>query len=413
VKQENTKDRRYVKGKYTKAEKVWVRLLIFFRDIRSFFKYGQAYVFDTNMLVANTSLDKRYLNFFTLNRNYWATETAFKEANSLIFDKKYKRVFNHKLKELSFGTLREYYPNSCPLYYNYISAMHNPAIVWGENFGAERVIKTLIKNGSLTQEEQQINMRMISRLNEKKGMETIGDDVYALLRKANISNLSKKRQAIREKDANYFNDLKSLSLALLYCLQRKINVTFVTSDSDFLNIIFNLFPTVIQQFSFSEKILHKLGEQKKRDLMKGKRLTYFLDSFKFRKEMEKYSSDIFADNWKKDFLIFKIKYWDIPSQKYTTLDFRFDETTRFIFLNSHGNLFCPCAKNNENGNWLAYMYWWPPDSIHSIDVLKVVVRAKNGIIKEDARVSDANHAAYCRYPKEDSKGNLIFFSNFT
>lgn len=59
------------------------------------------------------------------------------------------------------------------------------------------------------------------------------------------------------------------------------------------------------------------------------------------------------------------------------------------------------------------MYWWPPSSIHNIQTLKVVVRAKNGIIKEDALVTDANHSAYCRYPQEDAKGNLKFFSNFT
>lgn len=410
---DNNKDKRYVRGQYSKAEKIWVKCLIFLRDIRAIWKYGQAYVFDTNMIVANQRADKRHLKLFTLNRNYWATETTFREANSLIFDKKYKRIFNHKLKELSFGKLREYYPNTCPLYYNYISAMHNPAIVWGENFDAELVVRSLIKNKTLTKEEEKINQIVSSRLSQKKYKEEDTDKVLRFLRKTNVNMLSKKREAIRKDDKNYFNDLKSLSLALLYCLQRKKNVTFITSDSDFLSIIFDLFATVIQQSTFSMKILPSLDDPKKRDLMNKKRITFFLDSFEFVKHMEKYTADVYADNWKKDFLIFKIKYWDIPTQKYTTLDFRFDPTIREIFLNSHGSLFCPCAKNNENGNWLAYMYWWPPTSVHNLKTLKVVVRAKNGIIKENAFVTDDNHTAYCRYPQEDAKGNLIFFSNFT
>lgn len=411
--EKNKKDKRYIKGNYTKAEKLWVKFLIFLRDIRSIWKYGQAYIFDTNMIITHDKVDNRYKKLFTLNRNYWATETTFKEANTLISDKNYRRILNRKLKELSFGTLREYYPNTCPLYYNYISAMHNPAIVWGENFSAELIIKSLIKNGVLTKEEEKMNIRVTSHLRQSRHKEEDNDDFLKLLRDANISNLSKKRSAIRKDDKNYFNDLKSLALALLYCLQRKRNVTFVTSDSDFLNLIFDVFSTVIQQSTFSMKILPLLDDDKKRDLMKKKRLTFFLDSFEFVKHMENYTADTFADNWKKDFLIFKVKYWDIPTQKYTTLEFRFDETMRHIFLNSHGTLFCPCARNNENGNWLAYMYWWPPSSIHNIQTLKVVVRAKNGIIKEDALVTDANHSAYCRYPQEDAKGNLKFFSNFT
>ena len=407
------KDKKYVRGQYTKAEKILVRVLVFLRDIKSIWKYGQAYIFDTNMLVSNGKRDSRQRSLFTINRNYWATETTFREANSLIFDKQYTRIFNHSLKELSFGKLREHYPNTCPLYYNYISAMHNPAIVWGENFDAELIVRALIKNKTLTAEEDKINQVVSSRLSQKKYQGEETDKIMRLLRKTNVNMLSKKREAIRKEDKNYFNDLKSLSLALLYCLQRKKNVTFITSDSDFLSIIFDLFATVIQQSTFSMKILPSLDDEKKRDLLKKKRLPFFLDSFEFIKHMENYTADVYADNWKKDYLIFKIKYWDIPTQKYTTLDFRFDTTIREIFLNSHGGLFCPCAKNNENGNWLAYMYWWPPSSVHSIKTLKVVVRAKNGIIKEDAYVTEPNHAAYCRYPQEDAAGNLMFFSNFT
>lgn len=407
------KDKRYVKGKYTKTQKVWIKFLIFARDIRSIWKYGQAYVFDTNMIITHDKVDNRYKKLITINRNYWATETTIKEADTLISDKKYKRILDRKVKELSFGTLREYYPNTCPLYYNYISAMHNPAIVWGENFSAELIVKSLIKNGVLTKEEEKINRVVTSDLGQNKYKEEDSDNLLKLLREANISNLSKKRSAIRKDDKNYFNDLKSLTLALLYCLQRKRNVTLVTSDSDFLNLIFDIFSTVIQQSTFNVKILPLLDDDKKRDLMNKKRHTFFLDSFEFVKYMENYMADTFADNWKKDFLIFKVKYWDIPTQKYTTLEFRFDDTMRLVFLNSHGNLFCPCAKNNENGNWLAYMYWWPPNSIHNMRTLKVVARAKNGIIKQDTLVKDAVHTAHCRYPQEDAKGNLKFFSNFT
>lgn len=407
-------DKRYIKGKYTKVEKIWIKILIFLRDIHSILKYKQAYIFDTNMFVTHDKSDKRYLKLFTLNRNYWVTETTFKEANFLIFHKKYKYIFNHKFKELSFAKLREYYPNTCPLYYNYISAMHNPAIVWGENFSAELIIRLLIKNGTLTKEELKINKRVTSHLSSTKYKEEDEEDtdkILKLLREVNVKNLAKKRNAIRKDDKNYFNDLKSLALVLLYCLQRKTNVTFITSDSDFLSLIFDIFSTVIQQSSFARQILPQLDDDKKRDLIKKKSHTFFLNSFDFVKYMEDCMTDAFADNWKKDFVIFKIKYWDIPKQRYITLEFRFNETMRHIFLNSYGNFFCPFAKNNENGNWLTYI-WWPPSSVHNMHILKVVVRAKNGIIKENTMVRDDIHTAYCRYPQEDAKGNLKFFSHF-
>lgn len=406
------KDKRYVKGKYAKYEKLWVKILIFFRDIRSTWKHGQAYIFDTNMIITRDKGDNRYKKLFTINRNYWATETTFKEVNAFISDKNYKQILNRKLKELSFRTLREYYPDTCPLYYNYISAMHNPAIVWGENFSAELIVKSLIKNGVLTNKEEKLNKVVISNLEKKKHKEEDAGNILKLLNEVNIRNLSKKRYAIRKGDKNYFNDLKSLALALLYCLQRKRNVTFVTSDSDFLNLIFDIFSTIIQQSTFNMKILSLLKNGKKGELMEKKKHTFFLDSFEFVEYMENYMADTFADNWKKDFLIFKIKYWDVPTQKYTTLEFRFDDTMRFIFLNAHGNLFCPFVKNNENGNWLAYTYWWPPSSIHNMHILKVMVMAKNGIIKQDTFVKDDVHAANCRYPQEDVRGNLRFFSHF-
>lgn len=404
-------DKKYTKGEYTNAERIWIKILIFFRDIRSILRYKQAYIFDTNMLVTRNKSDKRYLKLFTLNRNYWVTMATFKEANFLIFHKKYKYIFNHKFKELSFAKLREYYPNTCPLYYNYISAMNNPAIVWGENFSAEFIIRSLIKNRVLTEEELEINKRVISTLNSEKYKDEDADEIHRLLREVNIRYLDKKRSAIRKDDKNYFNDLRSLALALLYCLQKKINVTFITSDSDFLSLIFDIFSTVIQQSSFARQILPQLDDDKKRDLIKKKSHTFFLNSFDFVKYMENLMTDAFSDSWKKDFVNFKIQYWDISKQKYITLEFRFNETMRYIFLNSHGNFFCPFAKNNENGNWLAYM-WWPSSSVHDMHILKVVVRAKNGIIKENTMVRNDIHTAYCRYPQEDVKGNLKFFSHF-
>ncbi|MCF7831746.1 MAG: hypothetical protein K9M36_02590 [Candidatus Pacebacteria bacterium] len=364
------------------------------------------------MIVVQNQTDNRYKKLFTINRNYWATETSFRESNIFISEKGYKRILKRNIKKLSFGTLREYYPNTCPLYYNYISAMHNPAIVGGENFAAELIIKSLIKNTTLTKKEEKLNSLIANKLGQSKHNEKDDNDLMKLLREANVRMLSKKRGAIRKNDENYFNDIKSLALSLLYCLQRKRNVTFVTSDSDFLNLVFDLFSTVIQESTFNVKIIPLLDDDKKQGLMNKKRYTFFLDSFEFIEYMEKYMADIFADNWKKDFLIFKIKYWDILTQKYHTLEFRFDDTMRQIFLNSHGTRFCPCAKNNENSNWIRYMYWWPPNSIHNEQVLKVVVEAKNGIIKEDTRITDTNHTEYCRYPQEDNKGNLNFFSNF-
>ncbi|MFA6375870.1 MAG: hypothetical protein WCX69_00510 [Candidatus Paceibacterota bacterium] len=400
-------NKEFVKGRYSNAEKFFIRILISIRCIYSIFRYNQAYIFDANMIISNKKLDKRYLKLLTINNNYWATETTIKEANNLIFNKKFKLINGHKIKKLSFAKLREYYPNTCPLYYNYISAMHNPAIVFDENFGLELITKSFIKKRNLTKNEEKLINKITSQLDRKSGGK---DKIITVLRNANISNLRKKRKALKNNDANYLNDKKSLALSLLYCLQRKINVTFVTSDSDFLTLIFDIFSLVLQQANFSTQVLPMLNDNIKNDLLKNKSHTFFLNLIDFLKLKENLTIDAFSDNYKKDFITFEIKYWCIETQKYISLYFRFDETMRQIFLNAHGNLLCPCVKNCDNGNWISYI-WWPPSSINDKNTLKVLIRAKD-IVEKDTIVRDNIHSLHCKYVKEEISGNINFLSHF-
>ena len=401
---------KFTKGKFLKYLKLINKIKLIIKDILSKIKYGQIYIFDTNMVISNSKKDLRHIKLMTLNNNYWITETISDEVNDFLSREKYRLIQKRKLETISFSELRNKYPNVCPLYYNYISAMHNPAIVWGENFGAEMAVRALIKNGLLNDEEDKINTKTINRLVRKRDSEK--DKLLKLLGKSSILNLSKKRNAIRKSDKNYFNDLKSLSLSLLYCLQEKKNVTFITSDSDFLNIIFDMFSTIIQQSTFDYEILPQLTNEIKLKILNGKTHSFFLNSFEFKKHMDKYTGDAFSDNWKKDYLIFNIKYWDIKEQKYTKLEFRFNETMRQLFLNSHGNLECPFVKNNDCGSWIHYRYWWPPNSIHNINILKVMIRVKNIINKENIRVNNNIHKTICKYPQQDASNQLINFSQF-
>jgi len=90
-------------------------------------KYGTAVFLDTNMIVSNEARpDKRIEKLHKHFTQYFVTDIVAKEvfdlsANGL------NRIFPYKYETVGFSKMREILPSLCPVYYNFISWMYNPA----------------------------------------------------------------------------------------------------------------------------------------------------------------------------------------------------------------------------------------------------------------------------------------------
>jgi len=379
------------------------------------------YFFDTNMIVSNSRSDLRVLKLFTLNKSYFIDDHLAEEIRLLKEKEGFRTILESKLQVMTFDDLRRKSPEICPLYYNFITAMHNPAIVWGQNFFAENTLAELMKGDWSSAEEKQkyekAHGKIMNHLHEqvelKKKNKYRNEKLYDFIQSANFKSLKKKREAIKKNDPNYFNDLRCMSLALIYCLINKKNVTFVTADVDHINLLSNLTETLSQQQAFVYFTLSQLGEEGKKRLLKGDKTTLSLPTFDFIKMREELEGDMYDASWKKDSFCFKVKFWDQDRQKYRSFSLGFNKNQHEMFLTLSGQLCCPYAQNNSHGNWICFKYWWPPRAPDDLFNLKVEVGTKSIINKRNRYVENEYHNAVCKYVLQDKINDVRSFSQFS
>lgn len=402
---------------YTKIQKIFNVILLYIKDIISIFKHGHSLAFDTNFLIikSNDRLDSRY-SFFSLFNKKIVTEIVVDEKRSSLSSGEYKEVhlINNPIV-LSFEEMRKENPHLCPLYYNFISWMHNPAVFMSEDFHLNSILREIMTN-DLESSNKSVTDKFVNRLQKQRSILRdldSCDEEWNLMSKAGIKALKKKRKAVRNKAKNYLNDSKTVSLCMLYLLQKKRNITIYTSDSDFIHLVFNFFGAFSNEWAFKALILEKI-EKDKIDFNTSK-VELELKASDINKKMEGLLEDTYADNWKYNYLIFKIKYWDQCKGKYFTFTFRLNDILQRLLLNSWGNYFCPFSKSLDMGNWLGYK-WYEPEPrliVEGIDNVKVRVEVwKKYNMPTYSFVDQKTHEKYCLYPKKDKQNDLTFFSQF-
>jgi hypothetical protein len=405
--------------KVTLYSKIKESALLCFWKIYRILKYENVYFFDTNIIVSNSQFDKRLTKLFTLNKKYFVDSHIRDEINTLKTTDGFRTVFKYDLKTVNFDDLRIVNPEICPIYYNFISAMHNPAIVWGQNFLSEGLISELMQgnwsSNDKKKEYEKLNIRILGELQKQVEIQRkkYGQHkLFNFINSVNFKSLKKKREAVKKNDPHYLNDLRAMSSALIYSLIYRKNVTFVTADTDHVSLMSNLIETLTQQMTFRTFILKRLSEDHKRRLIKGDRAIFKFNTFDFVKSREGLEGDMQEGSWRKSSFCFKIKFWDTTKQKYRSFNLPFNELGREMFLSATGQLACPYAKNNDLGSWLAFLYYWPPQPPDDISTLKVEVYAKSIINRENEAIDNAHHNSTCKYVLQDKSNDLVSFSQF-
>ena len=389
-------------------------LIDIYKNIESKVLYNDAYFLDSNFLIPKN--DNRSQIFKNKKKQFLITEYVFNEIGKKSND--WQKILSaESLKIINFDDLRKQFPATCPVYYNYIKSMHNPANICSPDFFINNNFAVKEKD-KFNDERKDFNQLLISRFykghenkTNKLGKEKTDWENYL---NASFLNRIKKRKSLKNKGEVYFNDYRNLSLILIYTLLNKNNSYFFTSDIDVFCNLFTWLDSMAHQLTFKTILLNQMKEEGKKDILNRIKLVYFIKFDEFKKQCDDLLGDLSVDGWKKKRFSLTINYWDKEKQKfYNKVKFAFDDETRDLMLNNQGLLLCPFVANNTHGNFFRYLYFWPPNSIHDLNTIKVSVQAKRFIHAKNQIPPKEIHDGYCDYRKMEKQDDQKFlFQSF-
>lgn len=385
-----------------------------YKNLESKDFYKNSYFLDSNFLIQKN--DERYMIFENNKRKFLVTEYIFDEINKKRHN--WQQILSpDRLGVIKFNDLRVKFPATCPVYYNFITSMHNPANICSPAFfiNINFAVKEKYK---LDDKRKYFNQLLISRFYKahKNQINKLGNKKSEWENYLNASFLKKikKRKSIKSKGDLYFNDYKNLSLILIYTLLNKTNSYFFTSDIDIFCNLFTWIDSMAHQLTFKTILLNQMGEEGKKELLKNKKLVFYIKFDEFKKRCDALLGDLLDDSWKKKTFGLFVKYWDQRKKVfYNEAKLLFDEEMGDLILNNQGLSLCPFAANNTHGNFFRYLYFWPPNSVHDLDTIKVSVQAKRFIYNKNLTPPDEIHDNYCDYRKMEKQNDQRFlFQSF-
>lgn len=381
---------------------------IIYRNIR----YKTVYFFDTNFFLPKNKLPKL---FFTFNRNYLITESTRKEIIDKIGKNDFQEKIENKYKTIYFDDIWNVNQTICPAYYHYISCMFNPANIGSDDFYVHWRNSRKIKKLELSTEEEKTYQWMRKKDIRGTSLDPLGNPRTGLLKfldKLHSQTSKKISKSLKDNHPSYMQDIKSLSLILIYVLINKRNVDYYTTDGDIIILFLRWIDSLTMSFALNVSILSKLTEKEKQELFKGKTVKHFIDYNDFVKKRIRLFEDFCCDWWKEEGFRIRIKYWDQKNKQFNSiLSITVNQEMCDYMSNVHGNLECNFVKNDTFGNWLSYRYYWPPKNPEERKI-KVEITKKNIINSNSYTVDSIIHNENCRYRKEDKEGSLNSFSQF-
>lgn len=377
----------------------------FYRSIESRICFKNISFLDTNFLIKIDN-DKRYKIFQNPLKKFYITNIVSSEIRN--------KNLNKKINKISFEELRTDVPDVCPLYFNFISGMHNPANICSPSF-LTNFFWALKEKNKFTPNHDKMYNEVLKKINSNKTkLNVFGEEKSSwekYLDKSFLEQYKKKNRIITKSKDNFFNDYKNLSLILIYSLIYKSNVTFYTADIDVFNNLFTWVDSMAHQLSFKNIILDQIGEDGKKRMMNDEKLVVFVNFDDFKTKCNGMLSDLLSNDWKKKRFSIEIKFWDMEKQKFNNdCKISFNEQTREILLTNHGLYYCPFCSNNSYGNFIRYNYHWPPTSEHDFNTIKISVMKKSIVKFRHTHVPAHIHGKYCKFINQENSDDLNLFA---
>jgi hypothetical protein len=376
-------------------------------------KYGNFIFLDSNMIMSNNHKSDGRTKRLRKYSNYFITDVVSREIDDLGRGG-LNCIFSHKYKIVNFSDLRKIIPSLCPVYYNFISWMYNPANITTPEFSLHLLQSLKLRGRTLTKDQDTLYNYLMDRLKSgaENNTDALGHPKSLLAKNIDLSAFQYFKKKIKNrKSSNLLNDYKNVSIILLFALLNKKNTSFVTADRDLLAVVLTLIDSIVQGMAFPYFFLPTLTRQDTNNLLSGKRITRFIDFKKFEEYIDNLRGDILSSSWQKDHIFFKIRLWDTKNKCFVEdLTINFNDLEREMILNMHGSLSCPYAKNNTHGNWLFYRYWPPP--LKSPNVLKVLLSAKPIKNRRNVDVPEIFHQQTCKYAIDDKNDKLKEYYGF-
>jgi len=386
--------------------------------------YNTVYFLDTNILISlNNHQDARKRKLFCFLKKIVVSENidceVIKKVNE---NSNFKKNIEYKVA--SINTIKEKYPEACPVYYNAIAGMNNPAIINSPSFQFENYLFPMIKGKKVNHlNSEKYWMRMMDAVKRGLGKEInilneVRSEREQLIDEAFFHAIKKKKKKLNGGGEININDLKNLANAFCYSIFYKKNVVFVSADRDVVYLFLTLIDHFIQQMVFMRLILEKIsteGDFKNR-IWGGEKINIFLEKDIFDKEEDGFRGDVLSHDWKKHSFRFSIKFWDIEKQKYITpIWVNFDNKTLDIFKKNHGGVTCPFVKNIDYGNWLHMRYYWPPRSKYSLEnnLIEFEIKRKENIYRQSQQVPWPIHNLSCYFSRMDQDEKINNISSFS
>lgn len=360
---------------------------------------------DTSILVSRPEeMDDRISTLSFMDQQLCITETVKSELTEKI-QRGFKLILKKRFKLVRFEDLRSKNPAICPVYYNFISAMHNPAMLHMDDFLPEMIL------GQITRKDmsKKILDYYSSKIATERDSTNISSDRLKFkLADSELKNWRKKKSAFTRGEDNYFNDLRTLSLIFAYGLSKKVNIRIVTADSDFPINMIKWAAAIVHELTFKSMIIKALSKEQYQKILNNELVTVYLDRNEFYESQMQGLNHIYGINT--GGMRIDIDCWDNNTKQYDNFYLCIDDYFQELILNCHGQHICHFHKNDSFENHIGWK-WWPPGPLDNQNLIKTEVRNK-GFSKREYNVDEKTHKKMCRYIKEDSKNNLAFFSQF-
>jgi hypothetical protein len=369
--------------------------------------------FDTNFLVLPAATLPK-LNHVP-NSSRWITETTRQEIVEKLGEQSTREMLDGAFQTLRFNDLYRQNPGICPVYYWYILAMYNPANVGGEDFIEDFYTSMFIRGDNITDEVRKAYEQIRRRSSRGHVLDSTGQAKAKFLRyledlQARTSKKAKK--AVQDRHPAYLRDIRTLSLILYNTLASKKNVVFYTTDGDPIPLLLKWLESMSMRLTLETEILPRIDSGEGRTLMRGGTLEFYLNYNNFIRRRTGVFNDFVYDEWKRAGVRFEIKRWNQHQQRFEGgMWLTFPDNIAQLVSNKHGNLSCHFTKNDMAGNWLRFLYYWPPAQPEETRI-RVEVTKKNLLNRTSIGVSPEPHEDTCKYRTADASGEIASWSEF-